>query len=305
MFRHPFTGEIGALRVQTTRRPASRARRRPTGASLRRARRGLRHKSEAVFGAASSRFWDGYPLVATVLTSDPAGSQRPRPCPGHRARVREPAGGQTSQSPKGAPLWPPRSASGSCWRPASTSATRRAAGTPRCAASSSASAAGSTSSTFRRPSGCCTRRRSSPRDLAGRGGTILFVGTKKQARDAIKEAAEQLRHALRRPALAGRPATNFQTITKRIKRLHELRDWTETGTHGPAAGRASASARSTSATSSRRTSAAWRDMQRPPDAMFVVDLKTEAIGVREAEPPQDPDHRPRGHQLRPGPGAAT
>ena len=38
-------------------------------------------------------------------------------------------------------------------------------------------------------------------------------------------------------------------------------------------------------------------MQRPPDAMFVVDLKTEAIGVREAERLQDPDHRARGHQL--------
>ena len=44
------------------------------------------------------------------------------------------------------------------------------------------------------------------------------------------------------------------------------------------------------------------DMQRPPDAMFVVDLKTEAIGVREAVAPEDPDHRAGRHQLRPRPG---
>ena len=42
-------------------------------------------------------------------------------------------------------------------------------------------------------------------ELTGRGGTILFVGTKKQARDAIKEAADSCRHALHRPALARRP----------------------------------------------------------------------------------------------------
>ena len=47
------------------------------------------------------------------------------------------------------------------------------------------------------------------------------------------------------------------------------------------------------------------DMQRPPDAVFVVDLKTEAIGVREANRLKIPIIGPGGHQLRPGPGASS
>ena len=45
-----------------------------------------------------------------------------------------------------------------------------------------------------------------------------------------------------------------------------------------------------------------RNIQRPPDAMFVVDLKTEVIAVAEAAAAEDPDHRARGHELRPRPG---
>ena len=73
-------------------------------------------------------------------------------------------------------------------------------------------------------------------ELAGRGGTVLFVGTKKQARDTIKEAADSCGMPYVDQRWLGGLLTNFQTIYKRIKRLHELRDWTETGTHGPAAG---------------------------------------------------------------------
>ena len=96
--------------------------------------------------------------------------------------------------------------------------------------------------------------------------------------------------------------TNFQTISKRIKRLHELT-------------RLDRERHAWTCCRSRERIAAMHerekletnlggvaDMQRPPDAVFVVDLKTEAIGVREAERLRDPDHRPGGHELRPGPG---
>ena len=138
-------------------------------------------------------------------------------------------------------------------------------------------------------------------DLAGRGGTVLFVGTKKQARDTIKEAAAACGMPYIDQRWLGGLLTNFQTISKRIKRLHDLRDWTESGTMEllPVRERIGAMAERDKLETNLGGVA---DMQRPPDAMFVVDLKTEAIGVREAGAAEDPDHRTGGHQLRPRSG---
>jgi len=119
-------------------------------------------------------------------------------------------------------------------------------------------------------------------DLAGRGGTILFVGTKKQARDTIREAAKACGMPYVNQRWLGGLLTNFQTISKRIKRLHELRDWTEGGTMEllPVRERIAAMAERDKLETNLGGVA---DMQRPPDAMVVVDMKSEAIGVREAQ----------------------
>ena len=118
-------------------------------------------------------------------------------------------------------------------------------------------------------------------ELAGRGGTVLFAGTKKQASDAIKDAADSCRMPYVNQRWLGGLLTNFQTISKRIRRLHELRDWTASGTMDllPVRERIGALAERDKLETNLGGVA---DMQRPPDAMFVVDLKTEAIGVREA-----------------------
>jgi small subunit ribosomal protein S2 len=118
-------------------------------------------------------------------------------------------------------------------------------------------------------------------ELAGRGGTVLFVGTKKQARDTVREAAESCGMPYVNQRWLGGLLTNFQTISKRIKRLHELREWTETGSMDllPVRERIGAINERDKLETNLGGVA---DMQRPPDAMFVVDLKTEAIGVREA-----------------------
>ena len=118
-------------------------------------------------------------------------------------------------------------------------------------------------------------------ELAGRGGTVLFVGTKKQARDTVREAAESCGMPYVNQRWLGGLLTNFQTISKRIKRLHELREWTETGSMDllPVRERIGAIHERDKLETNLGGVA---DMQRPPDAMFVVDLKTEAIGVREA-----------------------
>jgi small subunit ribosomal protein S2 len=118
-------------------------------------------------------------------------------------------------------------------------------------------------------------------ELAGRGGTVLFVGTKKQARDTIKEAADSCNMPYVDQRWLGGLLTNFQTISKRIRRLHELRDWSQSGTMEllPVRERIAAMAERGKLETNLGGVA---DMQRPPDAMFVVDLKTEVIGVREA-----------------------
>src|SRR4051812_6904733 len=117
-------------------------------------------------------------------------------------------------------------------------------------------------------------------ELAGRGGTVLFVGTKKQARDAIQEAAEKSGMPYVNQRWLGGLLTNFQTISKRIGRLHELTDWTESGTLEllPTRERIGAEKEREKL---EMTLGGVRNLQRVPDAAVVVDLKTEAIAVRE------------------------
>jgi small subunit ribosomal protein S2 len=119
-------------------------------------------------------------------------------------------------------------------------------------------------------------------EVAGRGGTVMFVGTKKQARDSIKEAAEASGMPYVDQRWLGGLLTNWNTISKRIKRLHDLRDWTENGTLEllPTRERIKAQAEKEKLETNL---GGVSGMQRVPDAVFVVDLKTEAIGVREAE----------------------
>ena len=69
---------------------------------------------------------------------------------------------------------------------------------------------------------CSRRRRSSPATLAHRGGTVLFVGTKKQARDTIRDVAEAAGMPYVNHRWLGGLLTNFQTINQRIRRLHDL-----------------------------------------------------------------------------------
>ena len=119
-------------------------------------------------------------------------------------------------------------------------------------------------------------------EVASRGGTVLFVGTKKQARDAIQEAADRAGMPYVNQRWLGGLLTNYQTISNRIKRLHDLVDWTENGTLDllPTRERIGAIAEREKL---EMNLGGVRNMQRVPDAIFVIDLKTETIAVREAE----------------------
>jgi small subunit ribosomal protein S2 len=119
-------------------------------------------------------------------------------------------------------------------------------------------------------------------EIAHRGGTVLFVGTKKQARDSIKEVAEKAGMPYVNHRWLGGLLTNFQTISLRIKRLHDLERYQSEGQLDllPTRERMAAQA---DLEKLQANLGGVKNMQRPPDAMFVVDLKTEVIAVREAQ----------------------
>ena len=119
-------------------------------------------------------------------------------------------------------------------------------------------------------------------DISRRGGTVLFVGTKKQARDTIRENAEAADMPYVNHRWLGGLLTNFQTISQRIKRLHDLERYESEGQLQllPTRERMAAQA---DLEKLRANLGGVKNMQRLPDAVFVIDLKTEAIAVREAQ----------------------
>jgi small subunit ribosomal protein S2 len=119
-------------------------------------------------------------------------------------------------------------------------------------------------------------------ELARRGGTILFVGTKKQARDAVKEVAESAGMPYVNNRWLGGLLTNFQTINQRIRRLHDLERYETDGQLELLPTRERMAAQADLA-KLRLNLGGVKNMQRTPDAAFIIDLKTEAIAVREAQ----------------------
>jgi len=119
-------------------------------------------------------------------------------------------------------------------------------------------------------------------DVASKGGTILFVGTKKQARDAIKEWAERCEMPYVNQRWLGGLLTNFQTISARIERLHELTELRDEGQLDllPTKERMQ---REAELQKLEYNLGGVRDMKKLPQAALIIDLKTEEIAVREAE----------------------
>ncbi|HEY1237133.1 MAG TPA: 30S ribosomal protein S2 [Solirubrobacterales bacterium] len=119
-------------------------------------------------------------------------------------------------------------------------------------------------------------------EVAAKGGVILFVGTKKQARDSVQEWAERCQMPYVNRRWLGGLLTNFNTIRKRIQRLHELRELKEGGRLDllPTKERMSMEAELRKL---EYNLGGVADMQRIPDAVVIIDLKTEEIALREAE----------------------
>jgi small subunit ribosomal protein S2 len=119
------------------------------------------------------------------------------------------------------------------------------------------------------------------RNLASRGGSMLFVGTKKQSQDAIEEHAKRVGMPYVNHRWLGGLLTNWRTISERIERLHELRRLKEEGQLEllPAKERISMLAELEKLDLNLGGVA---DMRKQPDAVFIVDLRKEQLAVREA-----------------------
>jgi small subunit ribosomal protein S2 len=119
------------------------------------------------------------------------------------------------------------------------------------------------------------------RAIAERGGSVLFVGTKKQAQDAIRDEASRVGMPYVNNRWLGGLLTNWRTITERIQRLHELRSLNTEGQLDllPAKERIAMTGELEKLESNLGGVA---DMRRQPEAIFIVDLKKEQLAVREA-----------------------
>ncbi|MDQ0337290.1 small subunit ribosomal protein S2 [Caldalkalibacillus uzonensis] len=119
------------------------------------------------------------------------------------------------------------------------------------------------------------------RDLAANGGKILFVGTKKQAQESIKEEAERCNMFYINTRWLGGTLTNFQTIRKRIERLHELEQMETDGTFDVLPKKEVILLRKEKERLEKFLGGI-KDMKELPDALFVVDPRKERIAIAEA-----------------------
>jgi small subunit ribosomal protein S2 len=119
------------------------------------------------------------------------------------------------------------------------------------------------------------------RNLGERGGTVLFVGTKKQAQDSVEEEAKRTGMPYVNHRWLGGLLTNWRTISERIERLHELRRLREEGQLEllPPKERISMQAELEKLEANLGGVA---DMRKQPDAIFIVDLRKEQLAVKEA-----------------------
>ncbi|HEY7562062.1 MAG TPA: 30S ribosomal protein S2 [Gaiellaceae bacterium] len=119
------------------------------------------------------------------------------------------------------------------------------------------------------------------RNVAERGGSILFVGTKKQCQDSIEEEAKRVGMPYVNHRWLGGLLTNWRTISERIARLHELRRLRDEGQLEllPSKERI---AMISELEKLEINLGGVADMKSVPDAVFVIDLRKEQLAVREA-----------------------
>lgn len=119
------------------------------------------------------------------------------------------------------------------------------------------------------------------RDMSKKGFTFLFVGTKKQAQDAIKQAAQKCDSYYINHRWLGGTMTNFQTIKTRVARLKELEEMFATD-YIKRFTKKEAALLKKEYDKLERNLGGIKDMKTTPDALFVIDVKMETNAINEA-----------------------
>lgn len=120
------------------------------------------------------------------------------------------------------------------------------------------------------------------RDLVADGGQIMFVGTKKQAQEVVREEAERCEMFYVQNRWLGGMLTNFQTIRKSIDRLKRVEDMLDNPAVVEALTKKELLGMSRERDKLMGVLGGIKTMRKLPDAMFVVDTRKEEIAVREA-----------------------
>jgi small subunit ribosomal protein S2 len=120
------------------------------------------------------------------------------------------------------------------------------------------------------------------RETVAHGGTILYVGTKKQAQEAIAEQARRVGMPFVNQRWLGGMLTNFSTVYKRLQRLKELEELDFTDVAGSGMTKKELLGLKRERDKLDKTLGGIRDMARVPSAIWVVDTKKEHIAVNEA-----------------------
>jgi small subunit ribosomal protein S2 len=119
------------------------------------------------------------------------------------------------------------------------------------------------------------------KELAANGGTVLFVGTKKQAQDSVKEEAIRSGMYYVNQRWLGGTLTNFETIQKRIARLKDIERMAEDGTFEVLPKKEVVQLKKQQERLEKFLGGI-KDMKKIPDALFIIDPRKERIAVAEA-----------------------
>lgn len=119
------------------------------------------------------------------------------------------------------------------------------------------------------------------RDLAAQGGKVLFVGTKKQAQDSVKDEAERCGMYFINQRWLGGTLTNFETIQKRISRLKQLEKMEEDGTF-EVLPKKEVIILNKEKNRLEKFLGGIKNMKSIPDALFIIDPRKERIAIAEA-----------------------
>ena len=121
------------------------------------------------------------------------------------------------------------------------------------------------------------------REISSEGGKVLFVGTKKQAQEAVKEEAERAGGFYVNHRWLGGLLTNLNTIKTRVKRLKELEEMEADGTLDTAYTKKEAGLLRKEMAKLSKNIGGIKEMKKLPAALFVVDIKKEFLALEEAK----------------------